>query len=138
MFSQMKEHQQRFYRLNDLKTRIEDNKKRKQEVLTKVGDIYNKLYKIYKDKYNKKIDTLSAEHKKLLYYKRLRLSDNYLYSSGEEEEEEKQEEKTINLNKFNESIIKEGIDIKNMELFKNYFYYQTPSALLKDLYKTND
>ena len=27
MFSQMKEHQQRFYRLNDLKTRIEDNKK---------------------------------------------------------------------------------------------------------------
>ena len=74
----------------------------------------------------------------MLYYKRLRLSDNYLYSSGEEEEEEKQEEKTINLNKFNESIIKEGIDIKNMELFKNYFYYQTPSALLKDLYKTND
>ena len=63
MFSQMKEHQQRFYRLNDLKTRIEDNKKRKQEVLTNVGDIYNKLYKIYKDKYNKKIDTLSAEHK---------------------------------------------------------------------------
>ena len=89
MFSQMKEHQQRFYRLNDLKTRIEDNKKRKQEVLTKVGDIYSKLYKIYKDKYNKKIDTLSAEHKKLLYYKRLRLSVNYLYSSGEEEEEEK-------------------------------------------------
>ena len=74
----------------------------------------------------------------MLYYKRLRLSDNYLYSSGEEEEEEKQEEKTINLNKFNESIIKEGIDIKNMELFKIYFYYQTPSALLKDLYKTND
>ena len=54
MFSQMKEHQQRLYRLNDLKTRLEDNKKRKQEVLTNVGDIYNKLYKIYKDKYNKK------------------------------------------------------------------------------------
>ena len=134
----MKEHQQRFYRLNDLKTRIKDNKKRKQEVLTNVGDIYNKLYKITKINTTKKIDTLSPEHKKLLYYKWLRLSDNYLHSSGEEEEEEKQDEETINVNKFNESIIKEGIDIKNMELFKNYFYYQTPSALLKDLYKTND
>ena len=74
----------------------------------------------------------------MLYCKGLRLSDNYLYSSGEEKEEEKQDEETINVNKLNESIIQEAIDIKNMELFKNYFYYQTPSALLKDLYKTND
>ena len=57
----------------------------------------------------------------MLYYKRLRLSDNYLYSSGEEEEEEKQEEKTINLNKFNESIIKEGIDKKIWNYLKTIF-----------------
>ena len=43
----------------------------------------------------------------------------------------------IDANEFNESIIKEETDT-NKELFKKYFYYQTPSALLKDLYKTND
>ena len=53
------------------------------------------MYDIYKSKYNKKIDRLSAKNKKKLDYKQLRLSDNYLYSSEEEQEEEqeKQEEK---------------------------------------------
>ena len=74
-----------------------ENKKRKQEVLSNVGDIYNELYDIYKSKYNKKINSLDAKNK--LDYKKLRLSDNYLYSS--EEEQEKQGEKTIDLNGFN-------------------------------------
>ena len=34
-----------------------------------------------------KINNLDAKNKKELDYKKLRLSDNYLYSSGEEEEE---------------------------------------------------
>ena len=38
---------------------------------------------------------------------------------------------------FNEQINKKETGI-NRELFKNYFSFQTPSALLKDLYKTND
>ena len=64
-------------------------------MLTNVGDIYNELYDIYKSKYNKKINSLDAKNKKKLDYKKLRLSDNYLYSSEEEQEEEqeKQEEK---------------------------------------------
>ena len=33
-------------------------------MLTNVGDIYNELYDIYKSKYNKKIDRLSAKDKK--------------------------------------------------------------------------
>ena len=37
-------------------------------------------------------------------YKKLRLSDNYQYSS--EEEQEKQDEKTTDLNEFNEQNIK--------------------------------
>ena len=45
--------------------------------------------------------------------------------------------KAIDVNKFNESIIKEETKI-NKELFNKHFHYQTPSALLKDLYKTND
>ena len=55
MFNQMKSYHKKFNSLNNLKTWTENNKKLKQEVLTNVGDIYNKLYDIYKSKYNKKI-----------------------------------------------------------------------------------
>ena len=91
----MKEYHKKFNKLNNLKTRIKDNEKRKQEVLTNIGDIYNELYDIYKNKYNKKIDRLSAKNKKKLDCEQSRLSDNYLYSSKEEQEEEQenQEEK---------------------------------------------
>ena len=41
------------------------------------------------------------------------------------------------VDEFNERINKKETGI-NRELFKNYFSFQTPSALLKDLYKTND
>ena len=41
------------------------------------------------------------------------------------------------MDKFNESIIKKETCI-NWELFNKHFHYQTLSALLKDLYKTND
>ena len=45
--------------------------------------------------------------------------------------------KAIDVNKFNESIIKEETKI-NKELFNKHFHYQKPSALLKDLYNTNN
>ena len=50
----MKEYHKKINKLNNLKTRTKDNKKRKQEVLTNVGDIYNGLYDIYESKCNKK------------------------------------------------------------------------------------
>ena len=52
------------------------------------------MYYIYKSKYNKNIDRLSAKNKKKLDYKQLKLSDDYWYTSEEEQEEEqeKQEE----------------------------------------------
>ena len=78
MFSIMEDSHKKFNSLNKLKTRTKDNEKRKQEVLTNVGDIYNELYDIYKRKYNKKIDRLSAKNKIKLNYKQLKLSDNYL------------------------------------------------------------
>ena len=73
--------------------------------------------------------------KKKFDYKKLRLGD-YTYPSEEEEQEDKQDKETTDVNKFNESIIKKGMDIKNMELFNKQFNYQTPSVLLKDLYTT--
>ena len=50
---------------------------------------------------------------------------------------EKEEEKIFNANKFNKWVSKQETNI-NKELFKNHFSFQTPSALLKELYKTND
>ena len=66
MFSLMKDHHKKFNSLNKLKPQKENNGKRKQEVLTNVGDIYNELYDVYKSKYKKKIDKLSAKDKKKL------------------------------------------------------------------------
>ena len=53
------------------------------------------------------------------------------------ENEEEEKEQIFNPNKFNKWVNKQESDI-NKELFKNHFFFQTPSALLKDLYKTND
>ena len=50
---------------------------------------YNVLYYIYKDKYNKEINSLDTNNKEWPDYKNLRLSD-YLYSSEEEKEQEEQ------------------------------------------------
>ena len=51
--------------------------------------------------------------------------------------EKEEEERIFNMNKFNTLVNKEETDM-NKELFKNHFFFQTPSALLKDPYKTND
>ena len=69
MFNLMKDYHKKFNSLNKLKPQKENNKKQKQEVLTNVRDIYNELYDIYKSKYNKKIDKLSAKDKKSLIIK---------------------------------------------------------------------
>ena len=111
MFNLMKEYHKKFNKLNNLKLRTKDNENLKQKVLTNVGNIYNELYDIYKSKYKQKIDKLSTKNKKKFDYKKLRLSDNYLYLSEEEQEEEqeeqeKQNKKTTDLNKFNEWINK--------------------------------
>ena len=50
----------------------------------------------------------------------------------------KEEEETItNANQYNEWVNKQETKI-NKELFKSYLSFQTPSPLLKELYKTND
>ena len=52
MFNLMKEYHGKFNSLNNLKPQTKDNEKLIQEVLTNVGDIYNQLYNIYKNKCN--------------------------------------------------------------------------------------
>ena len=92
-------------------------------MLTNVGNIYNELYDIYKSKYSKTINKLSAKDKKMLDYKKLRLSDEYLYSS---EEEEQQKPTKDDYKTFIKQIIDEETDI-NDDLFNKYFKFQRPS-----------
>ena len=134
----MKEYYKKFNSLNKLKTRTKDNEKRKQEVLTNVGNIYNELYGVYKSKYNQKIDRLSARNKIKLNYKQLRLSDKYLYSSEEEQEEQEEQKPTkYDYKILIKHIIDEETDINN-DLFNKYFKFQKPSDMLMLFNKTND
>ena len=109
---------------------------------------FNDLYYIYKDKYNEEEDGLNTKDKKLLYYKKLRLTEDYQHESEEEEKEQriskKPDEKEPlknpakdDVSKFNEWVNKKETGI-NYELFKKYFKFQRPSDMLKDLYITND
>ena len=138
IFNLMKKHRKKFNSLNNLKTRTKDNEKRKKEVLTNVGDIYNELYDIYKSKYSKKIDKLSAKNKTKLNYKQLRLSDEYVYSSEEEQEEQEEQKPTkVDYKTLIKQITDEETDI-NDEIFKKYFKVKRPSDMLMFLNKTND
>ena len=131
MFNLMRKHHKKFISLKNLTPRTENNKKLKQEVWINAGDLYNSLYYIYKNKYNKKINSLDTENRTKLDYKKLRLTDDYEYLSEEEE-------KTItDLNAFKEWIIKKEANI-NSELFRQYVNYQTPSALFNDLHNLKD
>ena len=90
MFNLMRKHHKKFISLKNLTPRTENNKKLKQEVLINAGDLYNSLHYIYKNKYNKKINSLTTKNLIKLDYKKIRFSDDYLYSF--EKEQEKQEE----------------------------------------------
>ena len=136
MFNLMKEYHKKFNSLNKLKPQKENNKKRKQEVLINVGDIYNELYDIYKNKYKKKTNSLDAKNKKKLNYKKLRLSDNYQYSSEKEEEEEQKPTKD-DYKTLIKQIIDEETNI-NDDLFNKCFKFQRPSNMLALLNKAND
>ena len=111
-------------------------------MLINVGDIYNKLYYTYKNKYNKKINTLDTKNRIKLGYKKLRRADIYDYPSEEEQEEkqeeqEEQEETISDVNKFSEWINKKETDI-NLELFKKHFNFQRPSDIFNYLNNIND
>ena len=84
----------------------------------------------------KKKHRLSAKNKIKLDYKKLRLSDEYLYSS--EEEQEKQDKKPFDLDDLIELIInREKLPINN-ELLKKHFQLENPILMHKVLCETKD
>ena len=56
MINLMKEHHKKLDSLIDLKPRSSQNKIKRLEIIIRAGNIYSKLYDIYKSKYYKKID----------------------------------------------------------------------------------
>ena len=61
MSNLMKEHHKKLNSLINFKPRTIANKNKRLEDIINTGDIYNNLYNIYKSRYNKKIDSLSAK-----------------------------------------------------------------------------
>ena len=101
-------------------------------MLINPGDIYNELYYIYKNKCNKKINSLDTKNRKKLDYKKLRLADIYNYPFWGITTRN-----NTDANVFNEWIIKKKADIKS-ETFMQHFNFQRPSDMLKNLYQIND
>ena len=82
----------------------------------------------------------------------MRLTDDYQCESEEEEEEEEQQQQTSkksdkkelpkkptkdNASDFNKWVNEKERGI-NREIFQRYFSFQSPSDMLKNLYRTND
>ena len=57
-------------------------------MLDNVGDIFHKLYYIYKDKYNEENNDLNTKDTKKYEYIKLRLTNDYQYESEEEKEQQ--------------------------------------------------
>ena len=74
------------------------------------------MYYIYKDKYNKKINSLNTNDKEWLDYKNLRLSDHQYLSEEEQEEQKEQKPVKDDVIALNKQIFNEETDI-NEELF---------------------
>ena len=136
----------RFNRLKTVKPQTDENKNLQEKVLDDVGDLFNELYYIYKDKYSEEKDGLNARNKKKIDYKKVRLTDDYRYESEEKEQQtsKKPDKKELrkksakdNLRKFNEWVNKKGRGLRR-KLFKRRFNIQRPSDMLKVLYTTND
>ena len=90
------------------------------------------MYDIYKNRCNRKINSLNTKNRKKLDYKKLRLSDDYQYSSEEEQEETK-----TDMNEITKYIAEEETDI-NEALFKRHFNFQRPSNIFNSLNNIND
>ena len=76
MYKRLYHFKKRFNRLKTVNPQTGENKNLQKQVLDDVGDLFNELYYIYKDKYSEEKDGLNTKAKKKLLQK-LRLTDDY-------------------------------------------------------------
>ena len=92
----------------------------------------------------KKQNGLNIKDTKKFNYTKLRLANDYEYESEKEEQTKKQPDKTESPKKPTRTDAKEFSEIiarkktvMNRELFKKYFSFQMPTAMLRAVYNTN-
>ena len=67
MYKRLYHFKQRFNRLKTVNPETDENKNLQKQVLDDVGDLFNELYYIYKDKYSEEKDGLNTKAKKNYY-----------------------------------------------------------------------
>ena len=65
MYKKLNDFKKRFNKLKTVDPQTNENKVLKPKVLDNVGDLFNELYYIYKDKYNEEKDGLNTKSKKV-------------------------------------------------------------------------
>ena len=84
----------RFNKLKNVDPQANENKVLKPKVLDNVGDLFNELYYIYKDKCKEEKEGLNTKNKRFFYYRKLSLTDDYQYKSeGEKQQTSKKADK---------------------------------------------
>ena len=124
MYKKLNDFQKRFSKLKIVNPQADNNKGLKEKVLNSVGDIFNELYYIYKDKYNEEQQTSKKPHKEKPPKKL-------------DKKERTKKPTKDDLREFNEWVNKKEISI-NSELFKRDCNLQRRGDMLKLLYNTND
>ena len=84
MYKKLNAFHKKFTKLKNVITQTKTNENLKEKVLDNVGNLFKELYYIYKDRYNEEINSLNTKGTKKLYYKKLRLTDDYQYEPEEE------------------------------------------------------
>ena len=93
IFKKLNDFKKRFNKLKTVDPQTKENKVLKTKVLDNVGDLFNELYYVNKDKYNEEKEGLNPKNKKLFYYKKLRLTDDYQYKLEEKKQISKKPDK---------------------------------------------
>ena len=73
MYKKLNDFKKRFNKLKTVDPQTNENKAFKPKVLDNVRGLFNELYYIYKDKYNKEKDGLNTKNKKAFYLEKLSL-----------------------------------------------------------------
>ena len=71
MYKRLKEFKKRFNKFKTLNPQTDKNKNLQKKVLDNIGDLFNELYYIYKDKYNKEEYGLNSRDRKTLTTRKL-------------------------------------------------------------------
>ena len=87
MYKKLNDFHKKFAKLKNVSPQTKTNENLKEKVLDNVGDLFNELYYIYKDKYNEEINSLNTKDTEKFNYKKLRFTDDYQYESEEEKEQ---------------------------------------------------